>query len=90
MSPYASRFTFSSYQDEDYIICEDMTIEQALSLRTLINQMTDEIGLCYGEKKGGNRFAVHISKLIITSNDSLPTEEQWPGFERRFTCIDCI
>jgi len=79
----------SDYNEEKVLLCEDMTLEQAKGLRTMINQMTDEIGLCYGEKKGASRFAFSIDKFIVTSNDEPPTEDTWHGFTRRFTIIYC-
>lgn len=79
------RFLFSDYQHQRYIVCEDFSPEDLLSMRTTINQLTDDHGLTYGEIKGGGLIPVNCKKFIITSNDEPPT---WNGFERRFTCIN--
>ena len=71
------RFLFSDYQHQKYIVCEDFSEEDLLSMRTTINQLTDDHGLTYGEIKGGGLLPVNCKKFIITSNDEPPT---WNGF----------
>ena len=78
------RFLFSDYQHQKYIVCEDFSQEELQSMRTTINQLTDDHGLTYGEIKGGGLIPVNCKQFIITSNDEPPI---WNGFERRFTCI---
>ena len=57
------RFLFSDYQHQKYIVCEDFSPEDLLSMRTTINQLTDDHGLTYGEIKGGGLIPVNCKKI---------------------------
>lgn len=81
-------FAFHSWQDEPFILFEDVSDVELLHFRNKINQLCDEHGLCFAQTKGGGSRLIRCKKVIVTSNYPPPSEEKWPGFERRFLCIN--
>lgn len=81
-------FAFHSWQDEPFILFEDVSDVEFLHFRNKINQLCDEHGLCFAQTKGGGSRLIRCKKVIVTSNYPPPSEEKWPGFERRFLCIN--
>ncbi|CAC5392352.1 unnamed protein product [Mytilus coruscus] len=79
-----NQFVLDTWERQKYILCDDLNAPSAERMRGMINQLTDDRGLCQGERKGGRKFLVEIDKFIVTSNDAPPT---WVGFERRFEVI---
>lgn len=77
-------YGLDTWERQKYILCDDLTAPSAERMRGMINQLTDDRGLCQGERKGGRKFLVEIDKFIVTSNDAPPT---WEGFDRRFEVI---
>lgn len=86
-----NQFIFNCWTyDQDVLVFEDEEKTKMITISRLINTLTDDNGLHMGERKGGAHFPIRIRKCIITSNDSPPTEEEWPGFRRRFDVIHAI
>jgi hypothetical protein len=90
MSHNKSNFPFSSYNNEKYIVYEDVRSTSLLSDSRLINGLTDDRGFTRGERKGGDMFDIRCRKVLITSNDPPPDEKDWPGFDRRFTVLKAL
>lgn len=82
-----SKFAFHAWHGEENLLFEDFAIEQLLKFRLQINQLTDMYGKTTVERKGANHVRVSCKRVIVTSNSSPPTEEQWPGFQRRFLIV---
>lgn len=82
-----STFAFHSWKNEPYILFEDISDADFLHFRNKVNQLCDEHGLCFAQTKGGGSKLITCEKVIVTSNYDPPSEETWPGFERRFFCL---
>lgn len=82
------KFAFNTWYGEQYLLFEDFTPEQLMRFRLNINQLTDMFGFTTSERKCNSHVVVSCKKLIVTSNFPPPTESQWPGFHRRFLCIN--
>ena len=65
------------------IVWDDFS--ELLEYRSIINNLTDDWGICTAERKGGASFAVECNRVIITSNEPPPA---WYGFDRRFLDIE--
>lgn len=86
-----NQFIFNTWKyDQDIIVFEDESRAKMIALSRTINTLTDDNGMHMGERKGGDHFGVRVRKCIITSNDEPPTEEEWPGFTRRFDVIHAV
>lgn len=81
------KFAFNTWYGEKYILFEDFTKLQLMKYRLTINQLTDMFGMTTCERKGANHVVVTCEKVIITSNEPPPTEDEWKGFSRRFRVI---
>lgn len=82
-----STFAFHSWKNEPFILFEDIADTDFLHFRNKVNQLCDEHGLCFAQTKGGGSKLITCQKVIVTSNYDPPTEQTWPGFERRFFCL---
>lgn len=82
-----STFAFHSWKNEPFILFEDISDTDFLHFRNKVNQLCDEHGLCFAQTKGGGSKLITCQKVIVTSNYDPPTEQTWPGFERRFFCL---
>lgn len=83
-----STFAFHSWKNEPFILFEDVSDTDFVHFRNKINQLCDEHGLCFAQTKGGGSKLITCEKVIVTSNYDPPTEQTWPGFERRFFCLN--
>lgn len=83
----STTFAFHSWKDEPFILFEDVSDTDFLHFRNKVNQLCDEHGLCFAQTKGGGSKLITCEKVIVTSNFDPPTEQTWPGFERRFLCL---
>lgn len=81
------KFAFHAWHGEENLLFEDFNKEQLLKYRLQINQLTDMYGKTTAERKGSGHVRVSCKRLIVTSNCAPPTEDEWPGFERRFLCV---
>lgn len=81
------KFAFHAWHGEENLLFEDFNKEQLLKYRLQINQLTDMYGKTTAERKGSAHVRVSCKRLIVTSNSDPPTEEEWPGFDRRFLCV---
>lgn len=84
----SSTFAFHSWQNEPYILFEDVSDVEFLHYRNKVNQLCDEHGLCFAQTKGGGSKLITCDRVIVTSNYEPPREDMWPGFARRFVCVD--
>lgn len=85
---HCGQFCFSDFSNEDIIWMDDWRNQDIINHQTMLKQLTDELGIYVGERKGGAQFYIHTRKVIITTNDN--AEELIhliPGFKRRFDCI---
>lgn len=81
------KFAFHAWHGEENLLFEDFNKEQLLKYRLQINQLTDMYGKTTAERKGSGHVRVTCKRLIVTSNSEPPSEEEWPGFDRRFLCV---
>lgn len=90
MPKVINQFCFTSWEQPNRnVVFEDVERQEMIKHSRMINELTDDRAMTVGERKGGDHFVVHARKVIITSNDPPPTEDEWKGFERRFDVIDC-
>lgn len=83
-----NQFCFSNFTKEDVIWMDDWTKEDIDRHQTMLKQLTDDLGIYVGERKGGSQFYVHTRKVIITTNDDPQSfMETIPGLKRRFDFI---
>ena len=86
---HCGQFAFSDFANEDFIWMDDWRKDDIESHQTMLKQLTDDLGIYVGEKKGGCQFYVHTRKVIITTNDN--PELFMPlvtGLGRRFDCLE--
>ena len=86
---HCGQFCFSDFSNEDFIWMDDWRKEDIENHQSMLKQLTDDLGIYTGERKGGSQFYVHTRKVIITTNDD-PAEfiHLIKGLNRRFDCLE--